>query len=37
LNAMPCWQFQIANLASAFVWATGILAPGFLGARWFVG
>jgi membrane protein DedA with SNARE-associated domain len=37
LNAMPWWQFQIANLTSGVVWATGILAPGFLGIRWLVG
>ena len=28
--AMPMMPFQIANVASAFVWATGILAPGVL-------
>ena len=27
-------QFQIANIASALVWATGILAPGVFGTRW---
>jgi membrane protein DedA with SNARE-associated domain len=37
LNAMPRWQFQIANLASAILWATGILAPGFVGVRFFLG
>jgi len=26
--------FQIANIASALVWATGILAPGVFGVRW---
>lgn len=31
---MPATTFQIANLASAMVWATGILAPGAFGARW---
>jgi membrane protein DedA with SNARE-associated domain len=34
LHAMPRLKFQAANLASAVVWATGILTPGFVGARW---
>ena len=33
--AMPDKKFQIANVASAFVWATGILAPGIIGMKWF--
>jgi membrane protein DedA with SNARE-associated domain len=37
LYAMPWWKFQIANLASAALWATGILTPGFFGARWLLG
>jgi membrane protein DedA with SNARE-associated domain len=37
LSAMPWWQFQIANLASAILWATGILGPGFVGVRFFLG
>jgi membrane protein DedA with SNARE-associated domain len=36
LYAMPWWKFQLANIASAVLWATGILAPGFLSMRWFV-
>jgi membrane protein DedA with SNARE-associated domain len=32
--AMPSVPFQIANVASALVWATGILAPGAFGMRW---
>jgi membrane protein DedA with SNARE-associated domain len=32
--AMPVMPFQIANLASALVWATGILTPGAIGIRW---
>lgn len=28
--AMPQLPFQLANVASALVWATGILSPGFL-------
>ncbi len=31
---MPQRHFQVANLGSAFVWATGILAPGVFGAPW---
>jgi membrane protein DedA with SNARE-associated domain len=34
---MPWLSFQIANVASAFVWATGILAPGAFGLRWLLG
>lgn len=37
LYAMPWLYFQIANLASAALWATGILAPGFLSVRWLMG
>jgi len=32
--AMPIVPFQIANVASAIVWATGILAPGVLLFGW---
>lgn len=35
--AMPWLKFQIANVASALVWATAVLTPGFLGVRWLVG
>ena len=34
--AMPLTPFQIANVASALVWATGILAPGAVGVKWLV-
>ena len=27
-------RFQLANLASAPIWAAGVLAPGAVGARW---
>jgi membrane protein DedA with SNARE-associated domain len=37
LNAMPRWGFQIANLASAALWAAGVLAPGFMGKEWLMG
>jgi membrane protein DedA with SNARE-associated domain len=32
--AMPRIPFQIANWTSAFVWSTGILAPGAFGLDW---
>lgn len=32
--AMPALPFQLANIASALVWATGILAPGAIGGAW---
>jgi membrane protein DedA with SNARE-associated domain len=32
--AMPQVPFQVANIASALVWATGVLAPGTLAIRW---
>ena len=35
--AMPWLNFQIANIASALLWATAILTPGFLGMRWLIG
>jgi membrane protein DedA with SNARE-associated domain len=31
---MPQLSFQIANIASAIVWATGVLAPGALAIEW---
>lgn len=37
LHGMPWLKFQIANVASAALWAGGILAPGFIGIRWLVG
>jgi membrane protein DedA with SNARE-associated domain len=37
LYAMPWIKFQIANIASAALWATAILTPGFLGVRWLIG
>jgi membrane protein DedA with SNARE-associated domain len=33
---MPQRYFQLANLASALVWAAGILAPGVFGVGWFM-
>jgi membrane protein DedA with SNARE-associated domain len=34
--AMPMLAFQAANLASALVWATLVLAPGQLAVEWFL-
>ncbi|HET8995766.1 MAG TPA: hypothetical protein VFN42_03780, partial [Acetobacteraceae bacterium] len=31
---MPQLLFQLANVSSALVWATLILAPGVFGVRW---
>lgn len=33
--AMPVLPFQLANVASALIWALGVLAPGQLAIRWF--
>ena len=32
--AMAYWPFQLANFASAFLWAAVLLAPGALGLHW---
>jgi membrane protein DedA with SNARE-associated domain len=32
--AMPLLPFQVANVASALVWATGILTPGTIALGW---
>jgi membrane protein DedA with SNARE-associated domain len=32
--AMPLLPFQLANVASAIVWAAGILMPGTIGLAW---
>jgi len=29
--------FQIANVTSAFLWATGVLAPTTFGGKWLMG
>ncbi len=34
---MPIYSFQIANFASAFVWAGALLAPGSFGLKWLMG
>jgi membrane protein DedA with SNARE-associated domain len=33
---MPLLQFQIANVASAFVWSFALLSPGAFGLSWFL-
>ena len=30
-------QYQLANVASAFLWATSVLAPSTFGVRWLLG
>jgi membrane protein DedA with SNARE-associated domain len=37
MYAMRQIPFQIANVASAFLWAGGVLAPGTFGLRWMTG
>lgn len=34
MAAMPLVPFQIANIASAVIWAVGLIAPGALVFRW---
>jgi membrane protein DedA with SNARE-associated domain len=31
---MRALAFEVANVTSALVWATGILAPGAFGLKW---
>ena len=37
LCQMSRLKFQLSNVASALVWATGILAPGAMSMRWLMG
>ena len=37
MYAMKQTPFQIANIASAFLWAAGVIAPGYFGMQWFMG
>jgi len=37
MYAMRQVPFQIANVSSAFLWATGVLAPSTFGAKWLIG
>jgi membrane protein DedA with SNARE-associated domain len=37
MYALPQWQFQLANIASAFIWAAGVIAPSFFGIGYLAG
>jgi membrane protein DedA with SNARE-associated domain len=37
MYALPQWQFQLANVLSAFLWAAGIIAPSYFGISYFLG
>lgn len=34
MYAMKQVPFQLANIASAFLWAAGVIAPGYFGMQW---
>lgn len=34
---VPQWQFQLANVTSAFIWAAGVIAPSYFGLQYFLG
>lgn len=34
---VPQWQFQLANVASAFLWAGGVIAPSYFGLQYLLG
>jgi membrane protein DedA with SNARE-associated domain len=36
MYAVPQWQFQLANITSAFIWAAGVIAPSFFGLQYFM-
>jgi membrane protein DedA with SNARE-associated domain len=36
MYAVPQWQFQLANITSAFLWAAGVIAPGYFGLQYFM-
>lgn len=36
MYAVPQWQFQLANITSAFLWAAGVIAPGYFGMQYFI-
>lgn len=36
MYAMPQWQFQLANITSAFIWAAGVIAPAYFGLQYFL-
>jgi membrane protein DedA with SNARE-associated domain len=37
MYAVPQWQFQLANITSAFIWAIGVIAPSYFGLQYFLG
>jgi membrane protein DedA with SNARE-associated domain len=36
MYSVPQWQFQLANITSAFIWAAGVIAPGYFGLQYFL-
>lgn len=34
---VPQWQFQLANVTSAFIWAGGVIAPSYFGLQYLFG
>lgn len=34
---VPLWQFQLANITSAFIWAAGVIAPTYFGLQYLLG
>lgn len=37
MYAVPQWQFQVANITSAFIWAAGVIAPSYFGLQYLMG
>jgi membrane protein DedA with SNARE-associated domain len=37
MYAVPQWQFQLANILSAFIWAAGVIAPTYFGLNYLLG
>ncbi|WP_041321230.1 DedA family protein [Hyphomicrobium denitrificans] len=37
MYAVPQWQFQLANVSSAFIWAAGVIAPTYFGLNYLLG
>lgn len=37
MYAVPQWQFQLANITSAFIWAAGVIAPSYFGIQYLFG
>lgn len=34
MYGVPQWQFQLANITSAFIWAAGVIAPTYFGLQY---